>query len=213
MGLVGLQTYGLDEAAVAVIPSRQRRHDRHRSLGCDCWRWRRAMDVALEIGEYLGGPTERLLGVDDPSGAAHMSGEGMEARGVQRGVRGRRRTSRAPASKAFCKRSMKRRRKSFASGLTAGEEVRPPGDPARPIGRETAAWHRRNARVDDASASAPTWCRTATTPICAPSLRGLAASVIIAYRPTPQTGSRRRRPCSGTRWAAIGAGNVNTTWK
>ena len=25
-----------------------------------------AMGVAPEIGEYLGGPTERLLGVDDP---------------------------------------------------------------------------------------------------------------------------------------------------
>ena len=39
-----------------------------------------AMGVAPEIGEYSGGPTERLLGVDDPSGAAHMGGEGMEAR-------------------------------------------------------------------------------------------------------------------------------------
>jgi hypothetical protein len=40
-----------------------------------------AMGVAPEIGEYLGGPTERLLGVNDPSGAAHMGGEGMEGRG------------------------------------------------------------------------------------------------------------------------------------
>ena len=40
-----------------------------------------AMGVAPEIGEDLGGPTERLLGVDDPSGAAHRGSEGVEARG------------------------------------------------------------------------------------------------------------------------------------
>ena len=67
----------------------------------------------------------------------------------------------------------------FCERLDGEKEVRPLGDPARLIGERPCRLARRNARVDDASAFAPT-CRTATTPICAPSLRGLAASVVIA---------------------------------
>ena len=40
------------------------------------------MCIATEIGERLGGSTERLLCIDDPVDAAHVRDEGAEARGI-----------------------------------------------------------------------------------------------------------------------------------
>ena len=41
-----------------------------------------AVCIATEIGERLGGSTERLLCIDDPVDAAHVRDEGAEARGI-----------------------------------------------------------------------------------------------------------------------------------
>src|SRR5665213_1563073 len=92
-----------------------------------------AMGVAPEIGEYLRRSAKRLLGVDDPSGAAHMGGEGMEARGFSEvyevaeepqgaHVEGLLQAFEEKAAEELCER------------LDGEKEVRPPGDPAGPIG-------------------------------------------------------------------------------
>jgi hypothetical protein len=59
-----------------------------------------AMGVAPEIGEYLGGFAERLLGVDDPSGAAQWAARAWKLAGSARCASSLK-NLRAPASKAF----------------------------------------------------------------------------------------------------------------
>src|SRR5271154_5213818 len=156
-----------------------------------------AMGVAPEIGEYLRRSAKRLLGVNDPIdalrggqtggeriGIGQMREIAEEAEGLR--VEGLLQAFDEKAAEEFCER------------LDGEKEVRSPGDPARPIGRETAAWHERNARVDDASASAPTCAeqrRRRSVRRASAGWRRASSSL----RPTPRTGSRRRRPCSGTR--------------
>ena len=98
------------------------------------------MGVAPEIGEYLRRSAKRLLGVNDPIdalrggqtggeriGIGQMREIAEEAEGLR--VEGLLQAFDEKAAEEFCER------------LDGEKEVRPPGDPARPIGRETAAWH------------------------------------------------------------------------
>jgi hypothetical protein len=130
--LVGLQIHSLDGAAVAVVfPGKG---DMIVVAGADAAVGDGdAMGVAPEIGEDLGGSTERLLGVDDPSSAAHMGGEGVEARGFSEVCEVAEEPQDAGVE-AFCKRSRKRRRKSFASGLTARKKFGRPATQRVPSG-------------------------------------------------------------------------------
>ncbi len=140
MNSSGFKHMVLTKACRRDSPSRQRRHDRHRSLGCGCWRWRRDGCSAREIGEYLRRSAKRLLGVNDPIdalrggqtggeriGIGQMREIAEEAEGLR--VEGLLQAFDEKAAEEFCER------------LDGEKEVRPPGDPARPIGRETAAWH------------------------------------------------------------------------
>jgi len=99
-----------------------------------------AMGVAPEIGEYLRRSAKRLLGVNDPIdalrggqtggeriGIGQMREIAEEAEGLR--VEGLLQAFDEKAAEEFCER------------LDGEKEVRPPGDPARLIGRETAAWH------------------------------------------------------------------------
>jgi len=155
-----------------------------------------AMGVAPEIGEYLRRSAKRLLGVNDPIDALRGGQTGGERRGIgqMREIAEEAEALRVEGgSQAFEEQATEQ----AGERLDGEKEVRPPGDPARPIERETAAWH-------DAM---HVWM-IASAPMCAEQRR--RRSVRRAYagwrrassslRPTPRIGSRRRRPCSGTRW-------------
>ena len=91
-----------------------------------------AMRVSPEIGENLGGSTERLFGIHDPVDAAHFCEILVETRRIgevyevaeksqSAGIVGLLQAFEEKAAVKFCER------------LDGEEEVRPPGNPARPV--------------------------------------------------------------------------------
>ena len=129
--LVGLQTHDLDGAIVAVVLPGE--GDMIVVAGLDAAVGDGdAMGVAAEIGENLGGSAERLLGVDDPIDATHggkMGGEGVgigEMREIAEEVRGAGVEGRLQAFEEQAAEQPGER-------LDGEKEVRPPGDPSRPI--------------------------------------------------------------------------------
>ena len=77
-----------------------------------------AMGVAPEIGEYLRRSAKRLLGVNDPIDALRGGQTGGERIGIGQ-MREIAEEAEGLRVEGLLQRSMKRRRKSFASGLTA----------------------------------------------------------------------------------------------
>jgi hypothetical protein len=78
-----------------------------------------AMGVAAEIGENLGGPAERLLGVETTQSMRRMAWtRAVKASPSARCVRPLKNPS-IPATKVACRRSRNRRRNSRESGLMA----------------------------------------------------------------------------------------------
>ena len=98
-----------------------------------------AMGVAPEIGEYLRRSAKRLLGVNDPIDALRGGQTGGERRGIgqMREIAEEAEGLRVEGgSQAFEEQATEQ----AGERLDGEKEVRPPGDPARPIERETAAW-------------------------------------------------------------------------
>ena len=98
------------------------------------------MGVAAEISQDLGGPAERLLGVDDPIDAPRRCDAGGEGSGLgQEGeITEEAQGSGAEGSRQALKESASEQLGEWFDGQ---EKVRSAGDPARAIRQETAAWH------------------------------------------------------------------------
>src|SRR5277367_6954232 len=99
-----------------------------------------AVGVAPEIGEDVRRSAKRLLGVNDPIDALRGGQTGGERRGIgqMREIAEEAEGLRVEGgSQAFEEQATEQ----AGERLDGEKEVRPPGDPARPIERETAAWH------------------------------------------------------------------------
>jgi len=137
--LVGFELHDLCRAVLAVVLPGEGdmilvEGDEPAVGDCD------AMGIAAEIGENLCGTAKGSLGVDDPADAPpgdEVYGEGSRldqeckiAEEVQgAGVKGRAQTFQEQASE------------QPGEWFDGQEKIRSAGDPARPIGRETAARH------------------------------------------------------------------------
>ena len=176
--LVGRQAHDLDGAAVAIVLPGE--GDMIVIAGSDAAVGDGdAMGVAAEIGENLRRSAERLLGVDDPIDAPHGGQMGGERDGI-----GQMREIAEEAEALGVEGGLQ----AFEEQATeqAGERL----DGQKEVRRVPRSIGRRRAESPPPGTTqwtcgwcvsvCPQVCRTARTPIFAPSRRGLAASVVIA---------------------------------
>lgn len=137
--LVGLELHGLCRAALAVILPREGDmivvEGDEAAVGD-----RDPMGIAAEISQDLGGPAERLLGVDDPIDAPRRSDAGGEGRGLGQGGEIAKEVQ-GSGAEGSCQALKESASEQLGEWFDGQEKVRSAGDPARAIRQETATWY------------------------------------------------------------------------